>query len=446
MFQETVYDLIGIGFGPSNMALAIAQEEAATPDAPAPSALFLEKQEQFVWHGGMLLPDSDMQISFLKDLVSLRNPTSPYSFINYLHAKGRLSAFINRQTFTPSRIEYNDYLCWVASQFKDRCAYGEEAVSIEPEQKGAVVESLLVRSRDRNGRERVRRTRNLSLALGALPKIPPAFAALKGDKRLIHTVNFLGQLGELDLHGRGDVSIAVVGGGQSGAEIFMDLQSRFPKARIDMILSANALRPADDSPFVNEIFNPEYTDILYRQDADAQREFLRVFHNTNYSVVDRDLIESLYEILYQQQVRGEDQLKIRRSHRITQVAASAAGIEIATADMMAGTTDASRYDVVVLCTGYERNRGAELLKGIAEYVPDFKVDRHYRLKSTPDFRPAVFLQGCSEATHGLSDSLLSVISVRAQEIAVALQEAAESSRGVFMAGRSRDGMAEAVRA
>ncbi|WP_283812081.1 SidA/IucD/PvdA family monooxygenase [Bradyrhizobium archetypum] len=41
----------------------------------------------------MLLPGSDMQISFLKDLVSLRDPTSPFTFLNYLHKRGRFAGF-----------------------------------------------------------------------------------------------------------------------------------------------------------------------------------------------------------------------------------------------------------------------------------------------------------------------------------------------------------------
>ena len=35
--------------------------------------------------------------------------------VSYLHEKRRLEAFINISTFTPSRLEYNDYLGWLAA-------------------------------------------------------------------------------------------------------------------------------------------------------------------------------------------------------------------------------------------------------------------------------------------------------------------------------------------
>src|SRR5581483_10624347 len=89
-------DVFGVGFGPSNLALAIALAEhnARRPDR-ALTARFAERQERFGWHRGMLIEDATMQVSFLKDLVTPRNPVSPFSFLTYLHARGRLIDFIN---------------------------------------------------------------------------------------------------------------------------------------------------------------------------------------------------------------------------------------------------------------------------------------------------------------------------------------------------------------
>src|SRR3954451_18375667 len=85
---DTIHDLIGIGFGPSNPALAVAVEghnQEAAADRRV-EALFLEKQPEFGWHRGMLVDGATMQVSFLKDLATMRNPTSDFSFVAYLHS------------------------------------------------------------------------------------------------------------------------------------------------------------------------------------------------------------------------------------------------------------------------------------------------------------------------------------------------------------------------
>jgi L-ornithine N5-oxygenase len=66
----------------------------------------------------MLLPDTIMQISCLKDLATLRNPTSPFTFLSYLHEHNRLVSFINRGSVIPTRREYADYLKWAANKVK----------------------------------------------------------------------------------------------------------------------------------------------------------------------------------------------------------------------------------------------------------------------------------------------------------------------------------------
>ena len=66
------------------------------------------------------------------------------------------------------------------------------------------------------------------------------------------------------------VRVAVVGSGQSAAEVVIDLRSKlqdslplFPnedgnpaRHEIDLIISRGSLKPSDDSPFSNEIFDP----------------------------------------------------------------------------------------------------------------------------------------------------------------------------------------------
>ncbi|MEH2537018.1 MULTISPECIES: lysine N(6)-hydroxylase/L-ornithine N(5)-oxygenase family protein [unclassified Bradyrhizobium] len=413
------HDVIGVGFGPSNLALAIALDESARRSRLKCAALFVEKQPQFTWHGGMLLPGSDMQISFLKDLVSLRDPTSPFTFVNYLHKRGRLQDFINCRTFYPSRIEFNDYLRWVAAQFKSQAAYGETIVAIKPVTVGQSVTSLRVHSRTLAGGETVRLARNLVVAVGGRPYIPQVFAEIADDPRLLHSSRYLDTVDDIGLIGKA-ARVAVVGGGQSATEVTVDLRGRFPDASIDLIFRGHALKPSDSSPFVNEIFNPDYTDFIYAQPAERRDAIVRNFRNTNYAVVDADLLDQLYRLLYQQRVSGTTGIALHPRSEIVSIDAAPEGIEIGTVDKFGGAKRRSTYDAVILATGYDRETPHAFLEPIQRYIRDTVLDRNYKLVTTPAFRPQIHLQGYSEASHGLSDTLLSVLATRSQEIAESL--------------------------
>ncbi|AUA32704.1 lysine N(6)-hydroxylase/L-ornithine N(5)-oxygenase family protein [Pseudomonas sp. SGAir0191] len=426
--QETIKDLIGVGFGPSNLALAIALEELAESQGRALDALFIEKQRDYRWHGETLATQSELQISFLKDLVSLRNPTSPYSFVNYLHQKQRLADFINLGTFYPCRLEYNDYLRWAAEHFATQAVYGEEVLRIEPELTQGRVEHLRLVSRDAEGREYSRRARSVVVGSGGTPKIPETFAAFKNDPRVFHHSRYLSSLSQLPCNAGKPMRIAVIGSGQSAAEAFIDLNDSYPSVKVDMILRASALKPADDSPFVNEIFAPDYTDLVYNEPADQRSKLLDEYHNTNYSVVDLNLIERIYAILYRQKVAHQFRHNVLCRRQVDAVVGNADGIELTLSDLATGQQQTHRYDAVILATGYERRSHRDLLAPLAGYLEDFNVDRNYRVLTSPDLKASVYLQGFCENSHGLSDTLLSVLPSRAAEIGRALYQDLPSLR------------------
>ena len=110
-------DLIMIGCGPSNLAVSVALEEKRKT-SNITTSIILEKDDSVCWHRGMLFPEAQSQVSFLKDLVTQRDPTSKFSFLNFLHKTQRLDQFINLQTFNPFRLEISNYLQWVADNLK----------------------------------------------------------------------------------------------------------------------------------------------------------------------------------------------------------------------------------------------------------------------------------------------------------------------------------------
>lgn len=417
--STVVHDLIGIGFGPSNLALAIALQERSQAQG-ALDVLFLDKQADYRWHGNTLVTQSELQISFLKDLVTLRNPTSPYSFVNYLKAHGRLVDFINLGTFYPCRMEFNDYLRWVAGHFQEQGRYGEEVLSIEPVLHQQQVEAVRVISRDTRGEQFVRTARSVVVSAGGTARIPEAFKALKDDARVFHHSQYLERMTRQPCVNGQPMRIAIVGSGQSAAEAFIDLNDSFPSVQVDWIMRSSALKPADDSPFVNEVFAPAFTDLIYQQDRSERERLINEYQSTNYSVVDIDLIERIYGIFYRQKVSGVARHVFRSLTAVERATATEAGIELALRNTATGESSGHHYDLVILATGYERQMHRQLLEPLADYLGDFEVGRDYRILTDERCKAGIYMQGFCQASHGLSDTLLSVLPIRSEEIAVSL--------------------------
>lgn len=419
--SPAVHDLIGIGFGPSNLALAIALQEREKTLGKL-DVLFLDKQADYRWHGNTLVTQSELQISFLKDLVTLRNPTSPYSFVNYLKAHDRLVDFINLGTFYPCRMEFNDYLRWVGGQFQGQSRYGEEVLAIEPVLHQQQVEALRVISRDAQGEQLVRTARSVVVSAGGTPRIPQVFQGFKDDARVFHHSQYLAHMARQPCVEGKPMRIAIIGGGQSAAEAFIDLNDSFPSVQVDMILRGSALKPADDSPFVNEVFAPQFTDLVFQQASSERERLVNEYHNTNYSVVDLDLIERIYGIFYRQKVSGIARHAFRTLTTVEKASSGPAGMELTLRHSASGQTELNHYDAVVLATGYERQLHRQLLAPLQDYMGDFEVSRDYRVITDERCKAGIYMQGFSQASHGLSDTLLSILPIRADEIAASVYE------------------------
>ena len=240
------HDLVCIGFGPASLAIAIALHDRKI----RARVLYIERQRNFIWHAGMLLPNARMQISFLKDLATLRDPRSKFTFVNYLKSKNRLVAFTNLSTFLPLREEYNDYLAWCASHFEQDVRYGQETICVSPtESRKGPIQSWRVVSRNVETNETSTVTaRNVVVAIGGRPKIPPALSTGGFDSRIVHSSLYSTAVPKILTEAHKTHYVAIIGGGQSAAEIFNDLQSRYPKSYITLYTGASALKPSDDSP------------------------------------------------------------------------------------------------------------------------------------------------------------------------------------------------------
>ncbi|KAI8838407.1 L-lysine 6-monooxygenase (NADPH-requiring)-domain-containing protein [Chytridium lagenaria] len=463
--DSTLYDILCVGFGPSGVSIAVTLSDATRQPIPSPAlnVCFIERNPTFTWHGDMLIDDTRMQISFIKDLATLRDPTSRFTFLNYLHEENRLLHFLNLGTFYPLRKEYNEYMAWVAGHFGHLCFFGEEVLRVEPvyslDQGFDRVRVICKRLSD--GLTTIRYTRNIILAIGALPPLKSNLEWSQPLPGMIHASKYLSTLPSLLPTPTAPYRIAVIGGGQSAAEIFTDLISKYPSSQVSLIMRDEALRPADDSPFVNQVvFDPDRTDAFYRKSLETRRAMLQKNKSTNYAVVNLDLIERIYSMLYKQKLPGgvEQHRIFTESDVINANVDSTDSIVLHLRKIHPGqspldTTNTTplSFDAVILCTGYQRTHHTRMLQPLLPFLetetpvscagdhqdpislaacvcdkpnqdPTLVVDRDYRVRTDKTCNVGVYLQGCCEESHGLSDTLLSVLAVRGVEVITSLIE------------------------
>lgn len=424
--ERTIHDLVGVGFGPSNLALAIAVAEHNAAHAagsnghgPRLSARFIERQDCFGWHRGMLLEDATMQVSFLKDLVTLRNPASRYGFLSYLHDRGRLVDFINYGSAFPTRLEFHDYLEWAAARFADYVDYGTEVVGIEaaPGQP-----QLLDVHLDRGS---PLRTRNVVLATGLVPHLP---TGVRPSDRIWHSRDLLTRIGTIYNPKR----VIVVGAGQSAAETVDHLHRTFPEAEVCAVFARYGYSPADDSSFANRVFDPMAVDDFFQAPDEVKDLILGYHSNTNYSVVDPELIASLYRRHYHEKVSGLVRLRFHNVTRVVDAVETDSRVELVVESMIDGAREVLTADLVVYATGYHPSDPAGLLDELVQRcrrdpAGRLVIRRDYRVATDADLTAGIYLQGPTEHTHGLSSTLLSNISVRSGEITASIAAGSAAS-------------------
>ena len=412
-----LFDVVGVGLGPSNLALAVAiaeQNESGTRDGIR--SVFLEQNPTFEWHPGMLLDGAKMQISFLKDLATLRNPMSPYSFINYLHREDRLVDFINHGTFFPSRIEFAQYLKWLAYEMDPQILYSQRVTQVA--QAGAHEcdgVRFVVRAATSDG-VKTYRARSVVVATGIQESLPSWATKedLISSGLVFHNHDLLKRLEAIQ--DRSHDRILVVGAGQSAAEVIQHLHRQFDTSTIESVINGYGLTQTDESPFANQIFDPSAIDEFFHSPPGTKSELFVRHRNSNYSCVEIDLLRELYAVWYRERVVGRERLIFRRATAVKCVDLDGCGVRVTLNSLLTGDESSHSYDAVVCATGLvPRDSVAELCSWLAN-AKAISVSRDYVVQSEGTDIHGLYVQGAAEETHGLSSTLLSNISIRSRDI------------------------------
>jgi len=331
--MHNLYDLIGIGIGPFNMSLAALLEKTS-----GQKSLFLEKTPHFVWHPGMLMKNSKLQVHYLKDLVTLADPTNPYSFLMFLSEHKRLYKFLNQKTSVISRLEFNHYLQWVSKKLSN-LKFGIDVSSVSFEK-----DSFFIKTNCG-----VYQSHHLVLGTGRAPHIPDCLKFLKSET-LFHSSEYLQKT--KPLKGK---SVAIIGGGQSGAEILHDILNKENDLPAEILIASKRLnfQPMDDSCFTNEFFTPSYAKLFYHLDEKTRHELLKQQLLAS-DGISQDLADEIYRRIYELKYILNSPISINFffNHRLTHARPYHEKYRLQFQNRNDGKSQYFDADHVILCTGY----------------------------------------------------------------------------------------------
>ncbi|HWK30136.1 MAG TPA: SidA/IucD/PvdA family monooxygenase [Solirubrobacter sp.] len=382
-------DVIGVGIGPFNLSLAALLEGTEL------DAVFFDDKPEFAWHPGLMLPGAEIQVPFLADLVTLADPTSPHSFLNYLHAHERLYRFYFRERFQVLRAEYEAYCRWVAGRLGST-RFSHRVEAIEPCDGGWTVRA--------NGA--THRARNVVLGVGCVPWAPACAAGLP------HSADYLA-LREDALRA---ASVAVIGSGQSAAEIFADLLEH-ASGRIDWFTRSSGFLPMEYSKLGLEHFSPEYTAYFHAL-PEERRDALRAGQSLLYKGLSAETSERIYDQLYRRSAGGEEP-DVRYAARCELRGVEGRRLHLHQLDQDVAFTHEA--DLTILATGYEPAPlpiDRSLLALDASGRPVVELD--YRLRLADGSPSTLFVQNAELHTHGVGTPDLGLGAHRSAVIANAL--------------------------
>jgi lysine N6-hydroxylase len=386
-------DVIGVGIGPFNLGLSALLEPVTEV-----RAAFFDAAPRFAWHPGLMLPGTSLQVPFLADLVTLADPTSRYSFLNYLHERGRLYRFYFHEQFQIARREYDAYARWVAGSLPS-CRFGYEVLAVRPADDG----SWLVDVRPSAGGEVQRhQAETVVLGVGSRPAVPEIAQSLLGDD-VFHSADYL-------THRDKTVAaeaVTVVGSGQSAGEVIADLLASSPPGaqRLDWFTRGPGFLPMEYSKLGLEHFTPEYTAYFHRLPADV-RDRVRAGQDLLYKGLSEETSARIYDLLYEATIDADDP-------PVT-YAARCSLTEIEPSPMPGrrwrltwqhddeDSTFVRDTDVVVLATGYEPAPLPVAAGVMARDDLDRPVvEADYRVRLASRCPSTLFVQNVELHTHGV---------------------------------------------
>lgn len=399
--SKEIYDLLGVGIGPFNLGLAALLEPI-----PEVKAVFLEQKPEFVWHSGLLIEGSTIQVSFLADLVTMVDPSSRWSYLNYLREQSRLYHFYILERFQIPRREYSHYCQWVANQLES-CRFGqfvEQMTWQGTEDDGYFV----VQVRDVKTKAiQVFYARNLVMGVGTIPQVPDCFNMVLPSENIFHSAEFLHRRERA----RHSSSVTVLGSGQSAAEVFYELLSEQETYgyQLHWHTRSQSFLPMEYTKLALEHFSPDYIHYFYHLPPGVRSQLLKE-QTLFYKGISHETINKIYDLLYERTIAGNhppvDLRPLLEAKEITSISMpQGTRYQIGYRHQQQGERFNHETDCIILATGYHAAIPACItgLNSLIDWDEQgrYSVSFDYRLQLKSTIQNQIFVQNGELHTHGI---------------------------------------------
>jgi lysine N6-hydroxylase len=390
-------DLIGVGAGPANLSLAALLTTARERGLSSLSSVFLERNSAIFWHSQQMFPGTLMQTEFYRDLVTPIDPTSRFSFLNYLKSNARLEQFFCSSTIYPTRQEFEDYFNWVAAQITDIVfAVNVNSVDYDPDTNLFIVQA---------DPESTYASKHIVLGYGAEPRssVETEPKSRVADVSTLLSFNFPDPLQR----------VLVVGGGQSAAECVNYLLDEYLHAgtTITWVTSETAFRALDISNFSREAFSASYAHAFAALPRVLKEKIIdddKSVANGISPVVAQALYQRLYRLKYLTPFgMVSPSVHVQANTEVLEIVEDAKGASVTVRALPTGQTRVDAYDCVILCTGLDDETvldspiiGPQLRGRISN---NEAPDGYAIAWDGPNDR-MIFIQSQNKKTHGLGDA------------------------------------------
>jgi lysine N6-hydroxylase len=401
-------DIVGIGIGPANLSLA-----ALLKRHPQIQSRFFDRRAEFQWHAGLMLPNASLQVPFLKDLVSLVDPTNDLSFLQFLAVQKRLLCFINASFPQVLRREFNQYYRWACEQLST-LRFGSEVQAVDVDGDMIVVQG--------DGWRHT--TRHLVLGTGQQPTVPDCAKHWLGET-MLHASQYL--INNNPIEGK---RVVVVGGGQTGAEVFQHLIADCDAmpASVTWVTRRSNFAPLDESSFTNELYTPGYTNYFYDL-PETRRAMLLSEQKLASDGISTALLGAIYRRVYElRYVAGlPGDLQMRPARELVGVARRGDHWVLTLQHTQRDIQEVLEADIVVLCTGYAYGMPkclAPIAGRIDRQGDGFVVNQDYSIRWDGPRGSRIYVQNAAKDQRGIADPNLGLVPWRCAQIINSVAERA----------------------